>query len=50
MSKTTIEWTESTWNPTTGCTEISAGCANCYAKIIVKEASSNGATKVQRQL
>ena len=30
MSK--IEWTEKTWNPITGCTKISAGCANCYAE------------------
>ncbi|HBG26164.1 MAG: hypothetical protein A2Y10_13460 [Planctomycetes bacterium GWF2_41_51] len=30
--KSGIEWTESTWNPVTGCTEISAGCKNCYAK------------------
>jgi len=30
MSK--IEWTERTWNPTTGCTKISAGCKNCYAE------------------
>src|SRR5271169_366637 len=29
MSK--IEWTEKTWNPTLGCTEVSAGCENCYA-------------------
>lgn len=27
-----IEWTESTWNPTTGCHEVSPGCKNCYAK------------------
>ncbi|MFT3785159.1 MAG: phage Gp37/Gp68 family protein [Tepidisphaeraceae bacterium] len=27
-----IEWTESTWNPVTGCTKISPGCKNCYAK------------------
>ncbi len=27
-----IEWTESTWNPVTGCTKISSGCLNCYAK------------------
>ena len=27
-----IEWTESTWNPVTGCTKISDGCKNCYAK------------------
>ena len=29
--KSTIEWTDSTWNPVTGCTKISAGCDNCYA-------------------
>ncbi len=29
---TKIEWTEETWNPTTGCTKISAGCLNCYAE------------------
>lgn len=29
---TTIEWTEQTWNPTTGCTKISSGCKNCYAE------------------
>ena len=28
----TIEWTDSTWNPLTGCTKISAGCSNCYAE------------------
>ena len=28
----TIEWTETTWNPVTGCSKISAGCANCYAE------------------
>jgi protein gp37 len=27
-----IEWTESTWNPVTGCTKISSGCQNCYAE------------------
>jgi len=26
-----IEWTDSTWNPLTGCTMVSAGCWNCYA-------------------
>ena len=32
MSKeTNIKWTESTWNPITGCSKISAGCKNCYA-------------------
>ena len=32
MNKSKIEWTEETWNPTTGCTKISAGCKNCYAE------------------
>ena len=31
-SKSKIEWTESTWNPTTGCTKISPGCRYCYAE------------------
>ena len=30
--KSSIEWTESTWNPVTGCTKISPGCKNCYAE------------------
>jgi protein gp37 len=30
--KTIIEWTDATWNPVTGCTKVSAGCANCYAE------------------
>lgn len=29
--RSAIEWTDATWNPTTGCTQISAGCDNCYA-------------------
>ena len=32
MSKSKIEWTETTWNPVTGCSEISTGCKNCYAR------------------
>jgi len=30
--ESSIEWTNSTWNPVTGCTKISAGCKNCYAE------------------
>ena len=30
--KSTIEWTDATWNPVTGCTKISAGCDHCYAE------------------
>jgi protein gp37 len=32
MGKSTIEWTESTWNPVTGCTKVSPGCIHCYAE------------------
>ena len=31
-TKSRIEWTESTWNPITGCSKISPGCKNCYAE------------------
>ena len=31
-ANSSIEWTESTWNPVTGCTKISEGCAHCYAE------------------
>jgi len=31
-TRSSIEWTESTWNPLTGCTKISAGCKHCYAE------------------
>lgn len=31
MAKTKIEWTETSWNPVTGCSKISPGCQNCYA-------------------
>ena len=29
--RSSIEWTDTTWNPVTGCTKITAGCDNCYA-------------------
>lgn len=32
MAQSKIEWTESTWNPITGCTKVSPGCKNCYAE------------------
>jgi protein gp37 len=32
MSETRIEWTDTTWNPVTGCTKTSSGCRNCYAE------------------
>jgi protein gp37 len=30
--KSTIEWTDATWNPVTGCNKVSPGCAHCYAE------------------
>lgn len=30
--RSTIEWTDATWNPVTGCTKVSPGCAHCYAE------------------
>ena len=34
MNKSNIEWTDYTWNPVTGCTKVSPGCAHCYAEAI----------------
>jgi hypothetical protein len=32
MTRSAIEWTETTWNPLTGCDKVSPGCKNCYAE------------------
>ena len=32
--KSRIEWTDATWNPVTGCTKVSPGCAHCYAEAV----------------
>ncbi len=40
--KSSIEWTESTWNPLTGCTKISPGCRNCYAERMAKRLKAMG--------
>lgn len=46
MSNTSeIEWTEATWNPTTGCTKISPGCKNCYAEKLSKRLKAMGVKK-----
>jgi len=36
MSKSKIEWTDAVWNPVTGCSKVSSGCANCYAERMSK--------------
>lgn len=40
--KSKIEWTESTWNPVTGCTKISIGCKNCYAERMAMRLAAMG--------
>jgi len=42
MGKSSIEWTESTWNPVTGCSKISSGCKNCYAERMAKRLKAMG--------
>jgi protein gp37 len=45
MARTKIEWTESTWNPVTGCTKISAGCKYCYAEVMTRRLHAMGQEK-----
>ncbi len=42
-----IQWTETTWNPTTGCDRISDGCDNCYALTLAKRLKAMGQAKYQ---
>jgi len=43
-----IEWTEATWNPSTGCTKISPGCKNCYAEKLSKRLKLMGLDKYKK--
>ncbi len=45
--KSSIEWTEATWNPTTGCDRITSGCDNCYALTLAKRLKAMGNAKYQ---
>ena len=45
--RSAIEWTEATWNPTTGCDRLSPGCDNCYALTLSKRLKAMGAPKYQ---
>jgi protein gp37 len=47
MSISKIEWTETTWNPTTGCSKISLGCKNCYAERMAKRLQLMGVAKYE---
>lgn len=40
--KSSIEWTEATWNPVTGCTKISQGCKHCYAERLARRLQAMG--------
>lgn len=42
-SSSSIEWTEHTWNPVTGCTKISPGCKHCYAETMANRLKAMGA-------
>jgi protein gp37 len=45
MAYSKIEWTEVTWNPTTGCNKISTGCLNCYAETMSRRLKAMGIRK-----
>lgn len=45
MAKSSIEWTEMTWNPSTGCSKISQGCKFCYAEIMSRRLQAMGIEK-----
>lgn len=45
MASTKIEWANRVWNPVTGCTKVSAGCANCYAERFAKRLQANPKVK-----
>ncbi len=45
MAQSTIEWTEMTWNPITGCDKVSAGCKFCYAEVMTKRLKAMGIDK-----
>ena len=45
MAQSSIEWTEMTWNPTTGCDKISDGCKFCYAEVMTKRLKAMGLEK-----
>lgn len=47
---TTIEWTDETWNPTTGCDRVSPGCDNCYALPMAKRLKAMEAGRIDLEL
>lgn len=49
MAQSSIEWTEMTWNPTTGCDKISAGCKYCYAEVLTRRLHAMGIEKYRNK-
>lgn len=47
MAQSSIEWTQMTWNPTTGCNKLSAGCKYCYAEVMSKRLKAMGIKKYE---
>lgn len=47
MAQSSIEWTEMTWNPTTGCDKISKGCKFCYAEVMSRRLQAMGVEKYE---
>ena len=47
MAQSSIEWTEMTWNPTTGCSKIAAGCKFCYAEVMSRRLKAMGVDKYE---
>lgn len=48
-ASSTIEWTEMTWNPVTGCTKVSEGCRNCYAERMAKRLHAMGNARYENE-
>jgi protein gp37 len=48
MAESSIEWTQMTWNPTTGCSKISAGCKYCYAEVMTRRLLAMGIEKYKK--
>ncbi|MGH8865768.1 MAG: DUF5131 family protein, partial [Burkholderiales bacterium] len=42
MARSSIEWTDATWNPVSGCTKVSPGCKHCYAERMAERLRAMG--------
>ena len=49
MAQSSIEWTEMTWNPVTGCNKVSQGCKFCYAEVMAKRLKAMGVEKYRNE-